>query len=661
MPPEFGQSRTADAVVRALAAAAKSLRLYPPTSPIPAQSVESAIQALNAFFSEGAPSLSLTVAREGFSWEGQPVAASVMGVAELVQDLREHGVAEVDIAPTCTGNEILGFLTAVLDEPESVRDRGGISAVTEAAGVSSIRVVDVRLTVAEMVGPGEGEDFEEFLRNLAKDPEKLAAWFAAASKGDPKAFEESLMELVRVSGPSGYQDMLSALSAAFANQDHDAKDALLGLAIEKGPTRDLTGSMFGMLSSSDIAGSIVGGAFGRNMLSLSTALTKLPLEDVTAQVRAEVQAMLPGQGHTNKEADFLHHMIDVRERKDPEPALADADGTYRQVLDTTKLDEEAIRQAREAVQSSQGFVSAAGVRTILRLLDQQQNFELYCNSVNSLAHMVPKLIEQGDLALAKKVLGELSRRESLEVGPWPDLSRRMQEALAAAAGPQSMAALVSAVTADPSRLSEAKEMMLFAGEPGHAALVSAAIQLKGPGLEMAEHLIGRRLLDMLAAQAAGVEWFQVGPIAARLAREGDARSVQVLQNLLSKGDEQSRREVVSAIAETGGPAASRLLAAALRDANAEVAATAARAIGKAAKPGSAVIITARLDELDIDTSGFALARELIAALARLPEAEAGQALEKLGARKALIKRGHFTEIQDLVAQALQYRQRGGAR
>ena len=56
----------------------------------------------------------------------------------------------------------------------------------------------------------------------------------------------------------------------------------------------------------------------KNMLSLSSALTNLPLDRCTAEVRAQVQAMLPAQGHTEKEADFLNHMLSVRARVEPE-------------------------------------------------------------------------------------------------------------------------------------------------------------------------------------------------------------------------------------------------------------------------------------------------------------------------------------------------------
>ena len=48
-----------DSVIRALASAGKALRLYPPTSPLPRQSVVSAEEARAAYFGDGETVLSL--------------------------------------------------------------------------------------------------------------------------------------------------------------------------------------------------------------------------------------------------------------------------------------------------------------------------------------------------------------------------------------------------------------------------------------------------------------------------------------------------------------------------------------------------------------------------------------------------------------------------
>jgi hypothetical protein len=662
--PEAGYEQRLENAVRALATASRAIRLYPAASPLRAQAAEAASAALEVLFRDGLPVVSLTVARDGFTTCGEPVGSTTSGVGELVDELRSHGVAELSITPGCNTDELLGFLTVLGAEPAVVRMQGGISATLAGNGVECIRATDVQLTVVEHVGPAPDEDIDEFLRSLAQDPEKLAAWFAVAALGDPRAFEESLMELVRVSGPSGYSGMLAALATAFCAQRAEAKDALLGLAMDTGPTRDLVGEMFGLLTSSDIATSVLEGALGKNMLLLSTALTRLPLDQVTAEVRAEVQAMLPSTGHTTKEAEFLDHMITVRERLEPETPLVDADDTYRTVSAAVALSDEAIAQARGAVESSQEHATAAGVGTLLLLLDQQSDFALYVRCLDTLAAVVPALIERGDLDLAARVLSELSRRQTADIGPWPELSGRLREALSAAAGTRSMGALLDAVLDDPTLVPVARDIVRLSGDGAADALVGAAIDRKGPGLSAAEELLGRRFIDTLSHQALQAQWFQLAPVSARLAKDGDPRAAQALDTLMRRPDDQSRREVATGLAEADGPLASRLLGQALADKSAEVVIVAARAAGRAGRVDVAPVIAARIGQLDIDNTDFLVGRELIAALARIPDPISDTTLAKLAGRRALLRRGRFAEVQDLVGQARAYRaqaQAGGVR
>jgi len=648
-----------DHAVRSLSTASRSLRLYPPASPIPHETVSTAITALEQFFASGFPVLSVTLARDGFAFAGEPVAVNVQGAGELAAELRSHGVAELDFEPGVTADELLEFLTISARNPDDVREEGGLGVLSLAGGVEHVRVIEVQLTVVDTSAPADEAGYGEFLRDLVADPGKLSTWFSAASAGDPASFEDGLIELMRVAGTDGLHQLMGSMRTAFLAQSSDGKDALLGLSMEDGPVRELTGRMFGMLDAPDIAESVLGGTYGKNMLSLSSALTSLPLERATAEVRAEVQAMLPTAGHTAKEASFLQHMLEVRGRKEAEQSLVDADRTYKAVMQAATLKDEDIARARTAMAASAGALSAASVRTMLALLDQQQDFELYCAGADNLAGIVPKLIEQGDLALAARVLTELAGREARNTGPWPELSGRLREAIAKAAGPRSMAALVNAVVANPELEPAALEIMRHAGETGGAELVAAAITHKAAGLDIADHLIGRRLIDLLHTAAGSAQWFQLTPIVTRLAEAGDPRSIATIETLLARPDEQSRREVATGLAGLGTPAAVRLLGVALRDSSPEVAMVAARAIAKSGVPGSAALLAARLTELDVDTNDFLLARELITCLARTPEPAADDALAKLGSRRALIKRGHFAEIQQLVARAQAVRAREG--
>lgn len=648
---DTGYERRLEGVVRALSTAHKVLRLYPDSSPIPRQSVESLVAAVEHFFVEGEPLISLAIGRDGFSTYGEPVCRNLAGASDFVDDLRAHGVAELNISPGCSVEELLSFLGAVGRAPEELRARGGIAAELAAAGVESVRVSDVQLTVLDQVGPAPDQDIDEFLRELAHDPEKLAAWFAAASSADPRAFEEGLMELVRASGPSGHTEMLEALAVAFMRQNPEAKDALLGLAMEQGPTKDLAASMFALLSPGEISDSILGGSLGGNMLSLSAALTRLPLEDATAQVRTQVQAMLPSLGRSEQQADFLEHMIEVRRKADAEKPLVDADPTYRAVVAASTLDDTIVGQGLRAVDAHHHRTGAAGVRTMLLLLDQQQDFGLYCTSLESLGGMVPGLVEKGDFDLARRVMMELSNRQSLDVASWPDLSTRVSAALACASGPRTMSALVEAVAERPTLLPLATEIVRCGGDSAPAALVSAAIAHKQAGLDVAEQIVGRRLGDLLSQEALKAQWFELAPVARLLALNGEPRSVLSLETLMRRRDAQSRREVVAGLADAAGPVAERLLANALRDSSTEVSIVAARALGSCSSPRAAQLLAARLSEIDIDNADFVLGREIIASISRCPGTAADEALRRLAGRKSLIKRGHFAEVQVLVNEA----------
>jgi hypothetical protein len=305
-------------------------------------------------------------------------------------------------------------------------------------------------------------------------------------------------------------------------------------------------------------------------------------------------------------------------------------------------------------------LSAASVRTLITLLEQQTDFTLYCDTANSLAALVPRLIEQRDFNTALRVFSELSAREALDSSPWPELPARMSAALALAGGPRSMGALIRAVATDRALLPAARSIVRYASETGAPALATEAIALKSDGLEVAEALLGRRIIDQLNRIAPQLQWFQLAPVAERLARENDSHSALTLDTLMRRPDEQSRREVVAGAAAAGGPVAIRILSSALRDSSAEVSIQAARHLSKSGEPDAAALLIRRLGELDMDNVDFALGREIILSLARLSDPAVDQELARIAGRRALIKRGHYGEIQDLVRQVQGLRTKGGA-
>jgi hypothetical protein len=550
----------------------------------------------------------------------------------------------------------------VLEKSDVISARGGIAAALAAAGVETVRTAEVSLTVVDPWAVGGGDEAaEEFLRDLASDPDRVSAWLGVATRSDPATLSAGLADLATASGDESLQTLVASLSAAFQAQDLDSRDALIGVALDEGPARDLMGKVFSRLGSVDLAKTLCGGTYGRNMLSMSSALSRLPLAERMSEVLGQVKELLPGAGHDAKELDFLEHMIEVRMSPNAEAALVDARPIYKQVAELTRVGVEQMDGARDVVAGARGRADDSAVSTMLTLLDQQQDYELYCRTLDALAGMVAPLLERGRLDLSALVVKELAARGSRAVQPWPELAGRLRSTIAEATGQRTMKALVSALAADPGGLADARALIQHTGEAGSEAFIDEALAHKPDGLDIAERIAGRRVVDMLAAAAPRAQWFSVAALVARLATETDARSHQAIESLLKRPDDQSRREVATGLAKTGGLATVRYFEKLVRDASPEVAIAAIRALGRAAVPGAVALLKTRLDELDIDGKDFPVAREIIGALAHTHEAVAVGVLEALAGRRALIKRGHFAEVQALARQALAQRSKEAGR
>ncbi len=91
--------------------------------------------------------------------------------------------------------------------------------------------------------------------------------------------------------------------------------------------------------------------------------------------------------------------MDVRARTEPETPLVETDAIYSRIASGVQLQEEDSARMRGETQQSVEHMGPATVTTMLALLDQQSDLELYASSADNLASMVPHLIEMGDIHL----------------------------------------------------------------------------------------------------------------------------------------------------------------------------------------------------------------------------------------------------------------------
>ena len=180
-------------------------------------------------------------------------------------------------------------------------------------------------------------------------------------------------------------------------------------------------------------------------------------------------------------------------------------------------------------------------------------------------------------------------------------------------------------------------------------------------MAIADGLLGRRLIDILATAEPELPWFQAGAVAGRLACENDPRAQQAVGALARRADHRSRQEVARGLGASASAQALHLLVELSRDPALEVAVAAVRSLGRTQALGAAVALEKIFESIDAIGKDFPLAREVLGSLARTRDPGATSILERIAAQRALIKRGHFAEIQDLARQALASRNKGGAR
>ena len=309
-----------------------------------------------------------------------------------------------------------------------------------------------------------------------------------------------------------------------------------------------------------------------------------------------------------------------------------------------------LQRDASSVSASGAAVDAAGVRTMLTLLDQQTDEEHAKECAVNLANLAAHLLGGQQVLLADYVVAELGARSDRV--PSDDLLR-------SAVAPEALGPLLDAVLADPSLEQPAGRILRVLDETTHAPLVAQAITRKADGIRLAEKLLGKRMIEQLNSAALHAEWFQLNPIVTRLAQEGDSRCAATIEALMRRPDPQARKEIVAGLAAAGGPLAQRLLGELVADSHSDVAVAAARALAKSGQRGSGDPIAARIAQLDLDNADFELGRELIGALARTPDRSADELLGKLASRRSLMKRGRFNDVQQVVAAALQVRAREG--
>jgi hypothetical protein len=142
----------AEEIVRALAVAAAAVRLYPPTSEIPAQTVDRVISVSEAVTTAARSPVRFAIEPKGFKLGDQLFGEGQAQVVGLAEALYAHQIGQLIVAPGVTAEETSAFLRCVGSDPSAVREEGGLRHVMVTAGVAHIAVVELTLRASNEEG-----------------------------------------------------------------------------------------------------------------------------------------------------------------------------------------------------------------------------------------------------------------------------------------------------------------------------------------------------------------------------------------------------------------------------------------------------------------------------------------------------------------------------
>ncbi|MFQ5896893.1 MAG: HEAT repeat domain-containing protein [Candidatus Methylomirabilia bacterium] len=160
----------------------KGLSYYPPDHPVLRQTLEQTRRQV-ATVLDKSPSLTLTVAKDGFSHQGKGIGDTNRLLKQFALDLYFRGVRAIHFPDLPSTQELEGFLRLLLLDPERLREMGGLQQTLLKQGITNLMVEELEFKFM----PGQGEASAEAAPSRVGEVGELSA--AIAEDGGQKLKE----------------------------------------------------------------------------------------------------------------------------------------------------------------------------------------------------------------------------------------------------------------------------------------------------------------------------------------------------------------------------------------------------------------------------------------------------------------------------------------
>lgn len=588
-------------VVRALGAAASSLRLYPPTSELPAAAVARAVEISSAVTSAAGAPVRYGVEPKAFKHGDQLIGETSAQVSGLAEALYAHQVGQLIVAPGLTAPEVLAFLQCVASDAAAVREEGGIRSVLVAAGVSHIAVIELTLRASTEEGILGLDLTSAPLEVIGPAVVRAAAdWARSAASGTGRDQVGAAIDGLE----SAARDLAAGrIAEAMSRLDEQTRSAVLAAAVRKDTTGRAMDGMLSVIADMKPAtlARLLALAAGRAGSDPASLLGRLRLPPEAARA---VMLLLRPNPRSEMESGV--------------PPTTDAAAIAGAAVDETEEDEARIRAQIAA--SSPALAADRALGTALALAQRDLNAE----AIDAVGDAIAPALSAGAFAQVGAAITLLER-----AGADPTLETAVRKARSALTDGERLAAAAAHVR-DQGAAHEAIPVFAAAGPTGAEALLTAWSGVSGThkhALELVLQGDADQVLTVAGRRVRSSDVAQASDVIALLGRIGDRRAAPVLAQALENPSSDVRAAVIEALARMNTPETWRVIATTLHNPDE---ATARRALYEVRMARSAAAVPDLIATLGSPrpSRSWEFKREVVDCLKELRAVEAVPALKR---------------------------------
>lgn len=611
----------AEEVVRFLAGAANSARLYPPMSELPAQAVERFVSRANEVTNSVGP-LRYRIDPHEIKIGDTPLRGSQSQLTVFAETLHAMQVGQLVIAPGITAEETRAFVDIVNADPAAVRQQGVRSLLVN-AGVTHMAVIEVSLRQSTEEGFLGLDLTSAPLEDIGREAVAVAEhWARTASEGE---------------GVDNVKTAIDNLEAATRNiAAQRVADALLRLD-EATRMRVLAFSL-----RADSTGKRMDGMFDVIARMNPAALARL-LTIVAVQAGTEPSRLAGAMDLPPEVAEQVAMLLAPSPRTEAECGVP-ADVSATEMTADLAAEEDPRDLQRQMTLSSPALASGRALGTTVAISRIRPGLE----SVSAIADALPRAARDGAFQSTREALRRLDELEAD-----PALSLEVERARATLQDPEVLADVCQAPLSDADA-AIAGEILKAAGAAGGEALLNFFLAANEPQRSLFRPVVrgmGEPLLTAAGRRLRTDDTTTVVSIIQMLPMLADKRAVPVLQQALDNLDATIRRAAVTALADYPGGEGKTALAKALSHWDPETRRHVIREIGRVHATQALPALVRILEDINFLERNHELKKEVIKSLESLGSPEAIPVLRRWAGRPLVFGRKN-KELRFLARRAV---------